>query len=406
MTRGLASGNKPALVSEADAAGAVLADRDTVRQAGELRSVKVESLRAVAALAVLVGHTYGDIHAYGPVVYQSFLHRIVLGGGFAVYLFFGLSGYLLYLPFARRDVAAGPKIDHRRYAINRAVRILPLYYAVVTVCLIVLEHGSDFGTWLRFFTFSENFSRATVGKIDGPIWSLVVELHFYILLPFLAFAIAKLARRSTWRAAAILVVIGVFSLFVREVKVLPAGYIDPLWRYNIPANFFFFIPGMLLALLRVSWERSRPAWLKGPLRSSGLWLVASLPVWLLVFDHYNWDPLVGVASFLLIGSCVLPLDPSLPVRVLDWRPLAVIGTASYSLYLWHLPIVDHLTQHQLNGDSLPIDLLVLVPLTVAVALVSYRVIEAPFLRLRRRWQGAAPAPVAGGPVGGVSGVAR
>jgi peptidoglycan/LPS O-acetylase OafA/YrhL len=180
------------------------------------------------------------------------------------------------------------------------------------------------------------------------------------------------------------------------VKVLQSGYVDPLWRYNLPANFFFFIPGMLLAVLRVSWESSRPTWLRGPMRSSGVWLVASLPLWLLVFDHYSWDPLVGVASFLVIGSCVLPLDSSLPIRLLDWRPLAVIGTASYSLYLWHLPIVDHLTQHQLKGDSLAIDLVVLIPLTIAVALVSYRVIEAPFLRLRRRWQGGSTSPVAGG----------
>jgi peptidoglycan/LPS O-acetylase OafA/YrhL len=399
MKREAARSVEPAGATRGEDAISDAPARATVRQAGELRSAKVESLRALAALAVLVGHTYGDTHAYGPVVYATFLHRVLLGGGFAVYLFFGLSGYLLYLPFARRDVAGGPKIDHRRYAVNRAVRILPLYYAVVTVCLIVLEHGSNLGTWLRFFTFSENFSRATIAKIDGPIWSLVVELHFYILLPFLALGIAWLSRGSKWRAIAVLGAIGVCSMFVREAKVLQTGYVDPLWQYNLPANFFFFIPGMLLAVLRATWEKSRPAWLRGPLRSSGVWLAVSLPFWLLVFDHYNWDPLLGAASFLLIGSCVLPLDPSIPLRLLDWRPLAVIGTASYSLYLWHLPIVDHVTQHQLKGESLAVNLVVLVPLTVIVALASYRLIEAPFLSLRRRWQGAVPAPVAGGQLG-------
>jgi peptidoglycan/LPS O-acetylase OafA/YrhL len=67
-------------------------------------------------------------------------------------------------------------------------------------------------------------------------------------------------------------------------------------------------------------------------------------------------------------------------RALDWRPLALVGVASYSLYLWHLPIVEALT---------PGAVLVSVPLSLLAALVSYRLVEAPFLRLRRRWSSSA-----------------
>ena len=63
-------------------------------------------------------------------------------------------------------------------------------------------------------------------------------------------------------------------------------------------------------------------------------------------------------------------------RSLDWRPLALIGVASYSLYLWHLPIVEALAPHALALS---------VPVSLAVALLSYRLVETPFLRLRRRW---------------------
>jgi peptidoglycan/LPS O-acetylase OafA/YrhL len=98
-----------------------------VDQAGELRSARIESLRAVAALAVYVGHVFGQANAYDPARTQdTFLDRALLGGGFGVYLFFALSGYLLFLPFARRDYAGGRAVDYRRYAQNRAVRILPL----------------------------------------------------------------------------------------------------------------------------------------------------------------------------------------------------------------------------------------------------------------------------------------
>ncbi|MHB1854715.1 MAG: hypothetical protein ACYCS2_06645, partial [Acidimicrobiales bacterium] len=66
-----------------------------VNQAGELRSARVESLRAIAALAVLEGHVYGVSVGFGATAYRSWLHRALLGGGFGVYLFFSLSGYLL-----------------------------------------------------------------------------------------------------------------------------------------------------------------------------------------------------------------------------------------------------------------------------------------------------------------------
>src|SRR5690348_5029166 len=91
-----------------------------VEQACKIRSTRVESLRALAALAVLEGHVFGANVAYGRSAYDSWWHRTLLGGGFGVYLFFVLSGYLLYLPFARRDFGAGRRTHLRSYARNRA----------------------------------------------------------------------------------------------------------------------------------------------------------------------------------------------------------------------------------------------------------------------------------------------
>jgi peptidoglycan/LPS O-acetylase OafA/YrhL len=97
--------------------------------------------------------------------------------------------------------------------------------------------------------------------------------------------------------------------------------------------------------------------------------------------------LAAPASFLLVGACVLPLRDGLGVRTLDWRPVAVVGVASYSLYLWHVLVIDQLYQHGVR--SLGALLALSAPLCIGVALVSYAGIERPFLRLRRRW---APAP--------------
>jgi peptidoglycan/LPS O-acetylase OafA/YrhL len=71
-------------------------------------------------------------------------------------------------------------------------------------------------------------------------------------------------------------------------------------------------------------------------------------------------------------------------NALQWRPLAVIGVASYSLYLWHVPVIKALVD---GGASTGFAVLtvIAVPVSIVVALASYAVIESPFLRLRRQW---------------------
>jgi peptidoglycan/LPS O-acetylase OafA/YrhL len=361
---------------------------EQVRQAGEVRSARIESLRALAALAVVVSHIFGSAHNYGPYVYSSLLHRTLLGGGFAVWLFFGLTGYLLYSAFAKQHFANGGRVDYGRYAFNRVVRILPLYYAVVIVCLILVANGGTAGLWLRYLFLGENFAPSTLGRVDGVVWSLVIEVQFYVLLPFVALGINALARGSLRRAALVIGALGVIGAVIRWVTFNNVKHQTDLVRFNLPATFYFFIPGMLLALAKLAWDRHPPRWVKGPLASATVWLAGSLVLWVLVFDHYNWDLLLGPATFLMIGAIVLPLTPSVFVRALDWKPVAVLGLASYSLYMWHLPIVEHLAAHQMKGDGFAVDLAVMAPLSIVVALISYRVIEEPFLKLRKRWQGA------------------
>src|SRR4051812_5781150 len=91
-----------------------------VVQAGGRRPARVESLRALAALAVAAAHAWGLAHAYQPATRESYFGRVVFGGGFGVFLFFALSGYLLFWPFARRYFGGGAPIDLGRYAFNRA----------------------------------------------------------------------------------------------------------------------------------------------------------------------------------------------------------------------------------------------------------------------------------------------
>jgi peptidoglycan/LPS O-acetylase OafA/YrhL len=381
------------LEQAAAVAGETPAAGETISQAGELRSARVESLRALAALAVMFGHIYGSAHAFGPTIYSSYWHRLLLGGGFGVYLFFVLSGYLLYWPFAREAWGGHGPVDLRRYALNRALRILPLYYGVVIILLIVQNGGGTWHLWSTHLLFAESFSNGTLLSVDGVMWSLVSELHFYIALPFIAFGLAWVARGSLRRGAIALATLWVGSLLLRYFTFLHHPQYSSLLRYQLPSVFSYFGFGMLLALLRLSWERRRPSWVRGPLAYSDVWMLAAVPLWLLVVHDYGWELLGGAASFLMVGACVLPLRKGLLLRALEWRVLAFIGVCSYSLYLWHVPIINHIWSASWV-HSFPALLAVTGPLSIGAAIVSYLVIESPFLRLRRRWSSSSAPTVA------------
>jgi peptidoglycan/LPS O-acetylase OafA/YrhL len=360
-----------------------------VSQAGELRSARLESLRAIAALGVLEGHVFGQAHGWGPSITSGYLHRVLLGGGFGVYLFFVLSGYLLYWPFARQTLDGGEPVHLGRYALNRVLRILPLYYVVLIALLLVQEHGGSAEQWWRFGLFAENFSTRSFATVDGTMWSLVVELHFYALLPLLAYLVGRLARGSLRRAALCLGMAGGAAFALRVSTVQLSAHPDTILRYSLPSLFGFFAIGMLIAVLRLAWARRTPSWAAGAAGHADAWLLASAVVWGLVFWRYDLEPAAGVASFLMIGACVLPLRSGHLLVALEWRALALIGVSSYSLYLWHIPIVVHVGTSSWAPSGFPALLALLLALCLAAAALSYVLVEAPFLRLRRRWSPAA-----------------
>jgi peptidoglycan/LPS O-acetylase OafA/YrhL len=351
-----------------------------VVQAGEVRSARIESLRALAAMSVLLGHVWLFTQGSASAAYPQ---RLVEAGRYGVWLFFALTGYLLFWPFVRSGLSHGGPIDLRRYALNRALRILPLYYVVVIVLLLVDQHGGSAAQWLRFGTLTESFFRSTVGTVDVPIWSLVVEVQFYVLLPLLAWLLLR-AGSMRWAAAG-LAALAALSLGVWFAKVHAPATPDLRWRYSLPATFFNFTPGMFLALLRA--RPPRVAWRSTPLvlGGVGLWLVAAAAI--------RWaEPLCALAAAPILAALVLPGIEGALTRALAFRPLAALGVASYSLYLWHVPAIRSLHSHT-GWGTLPL-LASGALAAIAVASLSYLAVERPFLRLRRRW-----GPVAAEPAG-------
>ena len=167
----------------------------------------LDGIRAVACLAVLSYHVNFLARNYGiwrPLHgINTLIAALVYFGESGVTLFFLLSSFLLFLPFAKALLFDSPWPSLRRFYLRRIFRIVPGYF--VALCLITLFFHPEFlhhnhwqDLWL-FLTFRMN--NALSQQLNGPFWTLAIEFQFYLLLPMLAWLFRLTVRRGTvrWR---------------------------------------------------------------------------------------------------------------------------------------------------------------------------------------------------------------
>jgi peptidoglycan/LPS O-acetylase OafA/YrhL len=143
---------------------------------------------------------------------------------------------------------------------------------------------------------------------------------------------------------------------------------------------------MFLALLRARSPRLLPQ------RSTAL-VLGGVGLWLVAAAAIRWaEPLCALAAAFIIAALVMTVEEGALTRPLAFRPLAALGLASYSLYLWHVPVIRSLHSHT-GWGTLPL-LACGAVAAIAVAALSYLAVERPFLGLRRRWGPVAAEPAA------------
>lgn len=365
-----------------------------------------DPLRAIAALTVLAYHcalaaTFSFDQSRLAMAYSLPLGGVLsaLNGG--LYLFFTLSGFLIAGPFIRAFVDGQPLPGTGQYVRARLLRIVPAYWAVLTALLLLYRGGDgSVGSWLAAYAFAIDYQPSTVTHKVSQAWTLGVELAFYASVPVVAAAVAatgsRLRRRNRIRlVAAVTVAIGVASLIARELA--PETL---LWRRSAPLMMAAFVPGALLALLRVA-ARSRA----GVLSRRPLPTLAAVAGLVMIFAADHAGPaaqhngaalapaLASLGSALIVGACLVTEWAGKPApKALDNRLLHWIGKRSYSVYLVHLAILLELARHW-PGAPLPRLCLLLaltIPLTLLVSALSYRFVERPFMRLKER-EARAPA---------------
>lgn len=319
----------------------------------------IDGLRAIAVLAVVAYHA-----------------GLPLPAGFVgVDVFFVISGYLITRLLADELRETG-RIDFMAFYARRVRRIFPAAAVVVLSVLVAsafllgpeqrshtsLSAGSAlvFGANV-FFQFMSGgyFDDAAETMPLLHLWSLSVEEQFYLLWPLL---VATLPRR--WlRPGIVALALASFALCEWWVgRGSSAGF------YQMPARFWELAAGGLLATLPT---RALPRW------AAPAGLLATL--WACVSAYYS---AVGVLPA-VAGSALLiaAIHGGARVPLLELRPVVAIGLVSYSLYLWHWPLLAFYRATSIGEGSLTVRI-ALCALALLLAAASYRWIEQPFRRAR------------------------
>jgi peptidoglycan/LPS O-acetylase OafA/YrhL len=317
------------------------------------RVSSLTGIRAVAALLVMLTHaayTTGKYnHGYVGLVYS----RMEIG----VPIFFVLSGFLLFGPWVKAAASGGEPPSVRRYARHRVRRIMPAYIVTVLVAY-ALYHFRTAGpnpghTWMGLFRnltlsqiYTDNYLYSYPHQGLTQMWSLAVEVAFYVVLPLLAYVLLVVLCRRRWRPVLLLtglsglaLITPAWLILVHTTDFLPDG--ARLW---LPTYLLWFIGGMMLAVLQPMGVRAY-AMVCVPLALACYFIVstpiAGAPT---TSPAELREALFKAAFYAVIATLmVAPLalvDRGVYAKFLASRPMVFLGEISYEIFLIHLVAME------------------------------------------------------------------
>jgi peptidoglycan/LPS O-acetylase OafA/YrhL len=387
----------------------------------------IDGLRAFAAIAVLINHVgefslVSAASAGAAGTWSSY-------GAQGLTLFFAISGFLLYLPFASALLSDRPMPSIKRFATNRVLRIFPAYLVVFAIVFVAgallilgtaqlqLHPPGDVGritdprVLVPNLFLVQTYVPCALSTGIGPAWSLTAELTFYALLPLVGLMTWALVRRGVSKVMALLAGPGIFiviglvttaALGYATRNLSPAATLRYEWgptgtavlarSFLAQADLFGY--GMLAAVA-IEWLRShnRVPVLSTVVKAAVLGGLLVVVAGCVKVGGGLPTSVVGVCAALLILLTVLPSSrPGATrnslARFLDLVPIRYVGLVSYSLYLWHQPVILWMKGHGLLDSSGPGALVYNVVIVFLVAMVlasiTYYLVEKPAMSLRGR----------------------
>ena len=373
----------------------------------------LDALRGVAVLGVLYGHAgklldFGRGNTHGP---ESFIAE---NGWRGIYLFFALSGYLIFMPFARSLVDRTDAPATARYVRRRFARILPAHWiALCAMAFLITPIDFSWGRFTAHVLLVQNLIPGVSRAILPVTWTLGLEAIFYALVPIVAWVLARRFGDLTLRGALTLVgaiwLVGVGILAIGDpmaelpatvTSVLVINMLTPIVGY-----LAFFAPGMMIAFLESHRASGTTIRLYEVLRRHpGLCGVAAVAAWFASaatlpaplslggVPSHVCDGLMGL--FAVIGGLGISRRAERATR-----HLTRVGEVSYGVYLWHwiviLLIALAAARMGMNRGLFldqTIDWIIAAALTVPIAALSWRFVERPAIAWARGTPRLRPTP--------------
>jgi peptidoglycan/LPS O-acetylase OafA/YrhL len=351
----------------------------------------IDGLRGIAILMVIAAHHFYINPKSGPL--PHYIESIMSTGVHGVTLFFALSGFLISWPFWKRKVAASSQAVPPGYFQRRFWKIYPPL--VLSVLIFTPVYILTRGDWSSFISIAVRwltgiaFIVPVSGKFNPVMWTLVIEVQFYLVLPLLFLALKRVPAKPCLAIVTLifLVVPTVIRLAIRKT---PA--ISPDINVYFPSALDVFCLGILVAglenlgLIKKSWVR---------------WGVAGVVLWPLTLLTAAWlnmrpightfmgDEMVRAAVKLAAGCLLLLIaDPQHSVARFLCAPwLRWCGIISYEWYLFHQPLANWSRVYlgPAGGNPIKYVLIIAIPLVAGLILTAtvYRFFSLPLLRYGR-----------------------
>jgi peptidoglycan/LPS O-acetylase OafA/YrhL len=273
---------------------------------------------------------------------------MVFDGELGVRLFFVLSGFLItYLLLG--ETARSGSISLSRFYARRSLRILPIYVTYLTVLALLTGLGVYHDTWSSWFgalTFTRNLfgigRSATV-----QLWSLAIEEQFYLLWPVTLAIFSLSSRPRAFVAVAIAAIVACPIVRATLTSSSPGGSL--INRLLGPQSALMYVDSLVVGCLGAFLVRAAPAvprLLESPvLPVIAFATVAAGRLVQLVRPSNSWPVALvpgvqALAMMFLIWVSAFP-RPGVLSRVLNWRPVILLGTLSYSVYVWQFLFISH-----------------------------------------------------------------
>lgn len=332
---------------------------------------RLDHLRALAALCVVLFEFRGYMRQLPP---PRIPLALIEHGQVGVTLFMVISGFIL------SHIVGDANLDVSKFYLNRVLRIYPLFIFIVALGYFIIpdpretQAGVDF--LLALLPIS-NLYRLHYGTYGGMMWSIAVELQFYLLFPFLW-------RMLRARGVSVGLALIAFMIGTRTLAYLSTGAAYSFGYFSLFGSIDAFVIGCLAQLTYSRLPKQLPTWVPvlalvaivgvahGELRSS-----LTGPTWIV------WPTLLSAGFAVLLVSYL-----KAPRAIIGSRFVAFVGRVSFSMYVWQYVVFEAIGRFLPVGgqaDTYVLDLLVAFLAVLPVAIASYYVIERPFLELRVRY---------------------